>query len=733
MNDFERIKCDFENIEFPERFSLSKTTTHNSELEESTTGYIDIRYMEQAGLNTEQAMPSPTRLDHLRMSCEDCPPGIRIFYNEVSEKIEQTDIKTEGYGNVKEIIRLWPCNKSIGEIYKNQNGDQWKNLDEVGKQFAFANHFAMDELDKEKMWYSTMKLLKSSKTVRKNKILMDSDNVQIGIKHWNQVTMAGLKKENGADESLQNPGVSSRKNSSQNSGQHSNQNNTNSSSTNSDYFPYGDYDLEFTSTGKDANGKPIKPGEKDEVIANHNIKIQLFLQNVRLWKWMKKMYYFQGFRYVSDYCLEMACFVAVFREFNLKKRMWKNSHVLIKNGEMKITSPEFNTVNKNDEQTVWSTFLKVLALFMSPQFLSFGEKCLVDPCVYTMSSNGDKKTNHRPLFYEALIATKYDLIRKNSEVFESHDESLYRISAVTDFIGFLDFLRELIDYTPHWLTRRETYKEKEKHRDLFEPVSLIFGRLLGKEKDENYVVSHRVEHQPFELLPVDIRKGTTLLLRFLSDQLFENDGFEMDKFEAKKFSSDTHTQQLISQSRKADQDQIKTVLQTEAGEDIEYCLESISRLEAMIIKSTRKIGVQAGDKIEKHGENILKQMDSARIKIEAKHNKPVTIKDVEKMIEERMERNRSEWEIAEPLRLDDDDEETMTLVQKGDKEKLTNWIRRSEIMKVKQEMVDADLEEETKNYLRFKQENVTAETSQNRSNQRNGSEVNENRIKREYR
>ena len=32
MNDFDRIKCDFENIEFPERFSLSKTTTHNSEL-----------------------------------------------------------------------------------------------------------------------------------------------------------------------------------------------------------------------------------------------------------------------------------------------------------------------------------------------------------------------------------------------------------------------------------------------------------------------------------------------------------------------------------------------------------------------------------------------------------------------------------------------------------------------------------------------------------------------------
>jgi hypothetical protein len=212
------------------------------------------------------------------MSCEDCPPGIRVFYNEVPEKMEQTDIKTDGYGNIKEIIRLWPCNKSVGEIYKNQNGERWNKLDEAGKQFAFANHFAMDELDKEKMWYATMKLLKTSKTVRKNKILMDSDNVSIGIKHWNHVT-AGLKKESGTEEYQLNP----------------NQNNSNSSSTNSNCFTHGDYDLEFNGTGKDENGKPIKPGEKNEVIANHNIKLQLFYQNVRLWKWMKKNVLFSRF------------------------------------------------------------------------------------------------------------------------------------------------------------------------------------------------------------------------------------------------------------------------------------------------------------------------------------------------------------------------------------------------------------------------------------------------------
>ena len=81
-----------------------------------------------------------------------------------------------------------------------------------------------------------------------------------------------------------------------------------------------------------------------------------------------------------------------------------------------------------------------MALFMSPQFLNFGENCVLDPITYSVSGK------QRPLFYEAMIPSRLSWMAQR-DVYQDYGEVIGTMGGLTDFITFVDFLRELLDYS----------------------------------------------------------------------------------------------------------------------------------------------------------------------------------------------------------------------------------------------------------------------------------------------
>merc|ERR1719500_506212 len=290
-------------------------------------------------IDMNRFMHSPTWKQRIRQDCDNVPPGVRILWNDSPEE----HVKTEaGCGQMlafssNVVVRLWPYNEKIAKIAASK---EYFNYEPTENEFISACAYAMDELDSEKMWYVTLRDLSKQKTFQKNPV-----NEGVNIKDFSEITRT---------------------------------------SGGSNAEP-----LRRQSSSSSSSGKKVR--------AEHDRRIVLFYQLVRLWKWMRFMYYYQNMRYVSDYCLEVVCFTAIFRQYNYTRSRWKNGH----------TNPyatRFNTVTKEENLSIWGAFVKTMAIFLSPQFLDI-ENTILDPCSYKVS--GYKQ---RPLFYEGNVTNKAHIL-----------------------------------------------------------------------------------------------------------------------------------------------------------------------------------------------------------------------------------------------------------------------------------------------------------------------------------
>merc|ERR1712226_1439517 len=90
-----------------------------------------------------------------------------------------------------------------------------------------------------------------------------------------------------------------------------------------------------------------------------------------------------------------------------------------------------------------------------------------------------------------MITSKHAWMVKLREVMEDFGESAYVLSGLTDFLCFLDFLRELLDHTCQVLSRRDTYAQSVRQRTKYEPAKMIFGNTTRDSDEELFVIKYR--------------------------------------------------------------------------------------------------------------------------------------------------------------------------------------------------------------------------------------------------